>query len=491
MKLHKKLIAHFKNTTKEKKKDIFFGTTLFLFAIIVNQYFGNIGLFPHDSASHFDTGNRILYGEHPVKNYWIISGFIIDYIQSLFFLLLGTNWQAYIFHASVFNGILTLFFFLFLRNFKLRLSYAIFFSFSFSILAYPSSATPFVDHHSTFFSFLAILFLIQALKFNKKIFWFLIPFLLSLSFLSKPVPAAYFVILISLIIVSYVVLKKDHKPLLPLILGCIISILSFLLIIFINDIKIFDFYNQYILYPQSIGASRFSMFFKMNVLDILSQYKFIFLLLFLLIIFYFFFKKSKTYIGTSLIELTTIILTTTLFILHQVLTKNQIFINFLIPFLLSYIFILFPLKKKISIFLLIFCIVLTLKYHLRFNEKRKFHELSNVNFKNSLPASLISNKLSGLQWITPQRPNDVSKEIEEINKIKKILQEKNNFILLSNYSFFSTILNKRSHSPTRWFTFDGTDYPRDSGKFKDYYKKLFIKNIKDNKVDKIFINLAL
>ena len=113
--------------------------------------------------------------------------------------------------------------------------------------------------------------------------------------------------------------------------------------------------------------------------------------------------------------------------------------------------------------------------------------MSNVNFKNSLPASLISNKLSGLQWITPQRPNDVSKEIEEINKIKKILQEKNNFILLSNYSFFSTILNKRSHSPTRWFTFDGTDYPRDSGKFKDYYKKLFIKNIKDNKVDKIFI----
>ncbi len=98
-----------------KNKEIFHNILLFLIAAIINQYFGNRGLFPHDSASHFDAGYRILNGEHPIKDYWIISGFIVDYIQSLFFLALGTNWQTYVLHASVFNGILTVVFFHFLR----------------------------------------------------------------------------------------------------------------------------------------------------------------------------------------------------------------------------------------------------------------------------------------------------------------------------------------------------------------------------------------
>ena len=87
---------------------------LFIFAFIINQISGNRGLFPLDSASHFDNGYRILFGQHPVKDYWIISGFIIDYLQSFLFLLFGTNWQVYVAHASLFNGllaVLVLFFF--------------------------------------------------------------------------------------------------------------------------------------------------------------------------------------------------------------------------------------------------------------------------------------------------------------------------------------------------------------------------------------------
>ena len=89
--VQKKLIANFKSFNKEKKIQFFLGVLLFLFAIVINQYYGNKGLFPHDSASHFDAGKRILLGEHPIKDYWIISGFIIDYIQSFFFPFVGNK----------------------------------------------------------------------------------------------------------------------------------------------------------------------------------------------------------------------------------------------------------------------------------------------------------------------------------------------------------------------------------------------------------------
>ena len=59
---------------------------LFLFSILINQYYGNKGVFPVDSFSHFDSGFRILLGEFPFKDYWIVSGPIIDYFQSIFFI---------------------------------------------------------------------------------------------------------------------------------------------------------------------------------------------------------------------------------------------------------------------------------------------------------------------------------------------------------------------------------------------------------------------
>ena len=51
---------------------------LFLFSLLINQYYGNKGIFPVDSFSHFDTGYRILLGAHPFKDYWIVSGPLID-----------------------------------------------------------------------------------------------------------------------------------------------------------------------------------------------------------------------------------------------------------------------------------------------------------------------------------------------------------------------------------------------------------------------------
>ena len=81
---------------------------LAIFSLLINQYYGNKGVFPIDSFSHFDTGFRILLGEYPFKDYWVISGPFVDYLQSIFFYFFGVNWQAYVLHASVINILVAL-----------------------------------------------------------------------------------------------------------------------------------------------------------------------------------------------------------------------------------------------------------------------------------------------------------------------------------------------------------------------------------------------
>ena len=109
-------------------KETLFIIFLFLFSLLINQYYGNRGVFPVDSFSHFDTGFRILLDEHPFKDYWIVSGPFIDYIQALFFYLFGVNWQVYVFHASIINAIITITTFIILRNFKLNIFYSFIYS---------------------------------------------------------------------------------------------------------------------------------------------------------------------------------------------------------------------------------------------------------------------------------------------------------------------------------------------------------------------------
>ena len=102
---------------------------IFLFGVIICHYTGSRGVFPIDSFSHYDSGYRILNGEHPFRDYWIVSGFFIDYVQSIIFYLLGTNWQVYLLNASILNGLTALLVYkLFNKlrlDFKLSFFYAI------------------------------------------------------------------------------------------------------------------------------------------------------------------------------------------------------------------------------------------------------------------------------------------------------------------------------------------------------------------------------
>lgn len=458
---------------------------LFFFAFFINQYYGNIGLFPHDSAAHFDNGFRILNGEHPVRDFWIISGFIIDYIQSVLFFIFGTSWQTYIAHASLFNALITVYLLFFLISLKLDFFYSLVICLSFSILAYPSSGTPFVDHHSSFFSLALIFSLILVLRKEHIFFWYIIPFLMLLAILSKMVPATYFALLSFIIIFIQSKYKKNYSSMKHFIFGCVVTIIIFLLILISNKISMHDFMVQNFLYPQSIGSERFINLLNTNIINIIFQFKYIFFLNLILIFILFknFRIKNRRFEKETLI----IILTSLIFVFHQILTKNQIFINFLIPIQIGFILIILKKNKFIFNSLVIIMLLLTYKYHSRFNQERKFHELSNVNFDKAIPANIIDEKLNGLKWITPQYSKNPKEEVNKIIEIKKILKDEKNFMLMTNYSFFSVILEKKTYTPARWFTFDGTDFPRINNKFKIKYKNLFKDLIVRNEIKKIFL----
>ena len=89
------------------KTNFFYLFFLFLFSFFINYYYSKLGSFPIDTFLHYDSAYRILNGELPIRDYWIVSGLVVDLIQSLFFYIIGVNWYAYSIHSSLFNCLLT------------------------------------------------------------------------------------------------------------------------------------------------------------------------------------------------------------------------------------------------------------------------------------------------------------------------------------------------------------------------------------------------
>ena len=165
--------------------------TIFFFPLAINQYYANQGLFPMESFAYYDIPFRILKGDVPFLDFWVVSGIFIDYIQSLFVFFLGKSFQVYVLHASLFNSFLTLLTFYFLKKINVDKKLALYFSLLFCVVAYPSSGTLYVDHHASLLCLAAIYFFIIFFLYEKKKNLFISLLILSFSFLTKAVPAAY------------------------------------------------------------------------------------------------------------------------------------------------------------------------------------------------------------------------------------------------------------------------------------------------------------
>ena len=132
----------------------------------------------------------------------------------------------------------------------------------------------------------------------------------------------------------------------------------------------------------------------------IGEFKFIHIFLFPLIFLSFknFKKNNKDLNILNLI----IIFSVIAFFFNQLITANQIYIFSLIPVLAAVIHVnLNNLKidPKVIYIIIFIALFATVKFHLRFNVERKFHELNGVNFSHSINASKLEKKLSGLKFL--------------------------------------------------------------------------------------------
>ncbi len=466
-----------------------------IYAFIINWFSGNIGIIPIDSFGFLDTGHSILNGKLPIRDFWIFTGLLVDYMEAFFLFAFGNNWNSHLIHSSFMNILASIFLYFFLRSFKLEKKYIIFYCISFATLCYPVSGTPFAYIHSYIFSLISIMTLILAIKTNNKFIWLLFPFICFFSFLSMQTPSVYILLILFLVSIYQFVKTRDYEPLKFFVLGCTISILLFLGFLFVTQTPLSNFLYQYILFPLTIGEGRISssetayvsLVNQINFKRLFGDFKFIHFLLFPLIFFAIKnFKKNKRIINILNV---TFLLSVLAFLFNQLITANQIFIFSLIPIIGSLLHLnLLKTRDKSKKILIILIIVLfaTVKFHYRYNIDRKFHDLENIDKSLAINANEIHENLKDLKWIN--RFDDPRKEVEFLKQAIEIIKnEKREIVLITHYQFISTILDKKINILNRWYLWDNNTHPTENHKYFSVYKSLVDKNIQSNNVKAVYL----
>ena len=488
------------------RKNFISYSLLAVFSFFINYYFANLGLHPIDTFSFFESGYLITQGYHPVKDFWVISGIVVDYLQALFFLVFGNNWNSYIFHSSIVNSLISVLFLFFLNNFNKNLILNLLLSFSFAVLCYPVSGTPFPYQHSYIFSLASMIFFYLAVSKEKKVYWFVLPISMFLAFFSMQMPSGIIIVLIILFSLIYY-LKFDKSFLKPFTIGVLFCLTITFFYLVTVQIDLNEFLIQMFLFPLTIGEARAigdinafesaNLINKLTLRGTLGHFKFIFFFIFSnLIMLSIFIKKNKVFFNRKIILNIFVALSGLGFIFHQLITANQTFIFSLIPLLGGFVAIqlkdLFNYKnKKADLFFFLFICLITIKYHGEYNLKRKFMDLQNVNLENAVPANKINDKFKNLKWITPfefkEKPNE---EIKLINKTINVLDSEvtEEIMLITHYQFFSLISDKKFNILNRWYFSNNNTHPTNKkNKYYDIYTSKINYNIKRKNIKKIFI----
>ena len=454
-------------------------------------FYGYRGVYPIDSFIIFNGGYNVLNGTHPFKDYWSISGPILDYIQALFFLMFGFNWKSYVLHSLLINIIIVSTSFYFFQKLKINNYFSFFYSLCIAILAYPQIGTPFMDHHAFYFAYLSIIFFSLGILSNRKLFWFLIPITLFISFFSKQIPSSYILFFLVIFLIYYLNTNKAKAKniIKGLSIGTVTVLLLFLFWIFFTGIPIENFLLQYFHYPMSIGDTRIGNI-RFDINGFILQYKFIYLSLLIPLIYSI--KNFKNRFRYQDFSFNFFILNLILFfscVFSQIITKNQIIIFFLIPYFLaiSHYYIYINNNKSLYYFpLIILLIFTTIKYHDRFNNNKKFMELTDANFDKAIDAEMLDEKFKGLQWITHKYMENPKYELTQLVKSKNFIEKsKFNYIVITDYQYLPMILNLKTISPAKWY--DAMSVPDKNNVFYHEFKNYFKESLKKQNINHVYL----
>ena len=480
---------------KEKLKILLLLFILSTYAYLVNWYSANIGVLPIDTFGFMDSSNSVLKGHLPIRDFWIFTGLLLDYMGAFFLKVFGNNWNSYLAHSSVMNIVATLGLFFFLKELKLKLKYIFFYSVSFATLCYPLIGTPFAYVHAYIFSLLLILNLIIAINNKNGFLWFIFPYICFFAFLSMQTPTAFILLTAIIFLIYYFFKNKDVKNLKFFIYGCLSCLILFCLFLYITKTPLINFIYQYILFPLTIGEGRIvsddaayvELIDQLNLKRLFGDFKFIHFFL-LPLIFFSLKNKSKISEQDNIINWM-IILSTLAFIFNQLITANQIYIFSLIPLLagvLHYNLDKLNFDIKISYLIILLVLFATVKFHYRFNIDRKFLDLESVKKDNAISASEIHVNLKNLKWLS--RYDNPENELKVLKQALKIVdKDDRNLTLITHYNFMSTVLNKNFFLLNRWYLWDNNTHPTENHKYFNIYKDLVNKNIRSNKIKVIYL----
>lgn len=474
-----------------RNQTYFFVTTLVFISFFVNQFYAYIGVLPVDSFSTFNSGYDILNGTFPFKDFWSIKGPTLDFIQALYFKIFGISWASYAAHSSSFNTLFALSFFFTIKQFNLSNIYSFFYATLASILMYPTYGTPFTDHHVSIFSSIAVFCLCLAIKTNKNIYWFFIPILIFLGFFTKQTPVGYFGILISLITLLYFIRNFRKKILLLIFCSSLLSIFIFFYVVFTYKIPIESIIIQYFLFPISLGETRIEWLLPFEFQRFVFRHKLIYIALsvpiFLLI--KSLFKNFFSILENDNLIFILLIGTLVLFITHQLMTINGLFIYFLIPVFAAFSHIYchkFKKNKNLINFFLILSLISTIYYHEKYISKRDTLILRNISLKNSINAKIIDSKFENLKWITHHYPQNPKREVQYLlDTIEIIKNDDRKKMLVTDYQFISVILDINDNSAARiWWRHH--IYPVPNSKYFLYWKNFLLNKISNENIEVIY-----
>ena len=525
-----------KNRTTLILNDYIIGIVVAVVAYQINNYFGFIGLNPTDSFLIFGSGDRVLKGDLPFKDYWIVSGGpLIDIMQSFVFKILGVSWSSFVIHASILNAIFSISIFFYARLTKLSKKTSLFFAILSSFIMYPAAGTPQTDHHSIIIGSISLIFFIIFLKKKNFTPLFFFPIIFLGCFFIKQVPAAYYIILICLISLFYYLFKKQKEIIINLLLGSIIAFAVFFLILKINNILVLDVYKQYVVLIIQGFNVRVDSYAKALVFDNILKIKYIILLLIPFVVIVAqnlkkieLRKKESFYLDIYLFM--GLIVSSAL---HESYTNNQSVTFGLLPIysiiilslikenkskILFYIFtalsiigvlrlineneiylillIIFPLiyffgskynisLKKTSSLVVVYTLLIALLYFETIVRNRYWHDIVNPNWDNAVAAEQIDLKLKGLVWLSGE--SNTQKEILNIkNNLSYLKSLDENYIIITNYQIYSAILDIQNFSPVRYW-WNKLSYPSKGNKYRNEFDVFFQNKINKNNVKKIIV----
>ena len=464
---------------------------LILISFSFNYYYAFIGVLPVDSFSTFNAGADLLRGSIPFKDYWIIKGLVLDFIQAFFFKIFDISWFSYALHASFFNTIFALASYFTFRTLGLNSWYSFFYSSLASILLYPTYGIPFTDHSAAIFCLISIYLLILAIKTDKNSYWFFIPSFLFLAFFTKQTPTGYIGILIILVSILYLILSFRKRIIFFSFIGSIIPISFFLIYVLIYQIPIENIIIQYFLFPVSLGETRLEWLFPFEAQRFFIRHKLLYLSLSVPIFLLFseFLKIKKLRLNRDILIFFLLFGTLIIFISHQLMTINGLYIFFLIPIFSGFSHLYsssFKSEKILIRFFLILSLISTIYYQQKYINKRDTLLLRNVDLNIALDAGVMSDKLKNLKWVTHHYPLNPEKEVKNLMESMEIIKKDNRKkMIVTDYQFLSVILSINDNSAARiWWRHHL--YPVKGNQYFNYWKNFLIAKILSEKISVIY-----